>query len=213
MEPMSERFVLEGDHVRLLPMEREHIDGLLDAAVGDRTTFSFTPIPDDRPGMEVYVDKALRKRAAGLHEPFVTWSVAERRIVGSTRFYDLATWNWVEHSPGTDADRRQDRPDVASIGYTWLEPRAQRTPVNTEAKLLMMGHAFEVWKVRVVRIQTDARNMRSRRAIERLGCALDGVIRAERPAADGGVRDSAVYSMLGQEWPVHRRRLIDRLQV
>ena len=212
MAPMAERFSLEGHHVHLLPMDVGHVDGLVAAAASDRTTFAFTPIPDDRPGMEAYVDKALAKRAAGLHEPFVTWSVADRRIVGSTRFYDLATWNWAEHSPGTDADARHDRPDVACIGYTWLEPRAQRTPVNTEAKLLMMGHAFEVWKVRVVRIQTDARNTVSRRAIERLGCALDGVIRAERPAADGGVRDSAVYSMLDREWPVHRQRLIDRLQ-
>ncbi len=101
---------------------------------------------------------------------------------------------------------------MAGIGYTWLEPSVQRSPVNTEAKLLMMTHAFERWEVRVVRIQTDARNMRSRRAIERLGCSLDGVIRAERPAADGGVRDTAVYSMLDHEWPAHRLRLVDRLE-
>jgi RimJ/RimL family protein N-acetyltransferase len=138
--------------------------------------------------------------------------VAARRIVGSTRFYDLATWDWSSYSPGTDADRRQGRPDVAAIGYTWLEPSAQRSPVNTEAKLLMMTHAFEQWEVRVVRLQTDARNLRSRRAIERLGCTLDGVIRAERPAADGGVRDSAVYSMLDHEWPRHRIQLIRRLE-
>jgi len=138
--------------------------------------------------------------------------VAEQRIVGTTRFYDLATWNWAEHSPGTDATVRLGRPDVACIGYTWLDPSAQRTPVNTEAKPLMMGHAFGEWGVRVVRIQTDARNERSRRAIERLGCTLDGVIRAERPAADGGVRDSAVYSMLDREWPVHRQRLVERLR-
>ena len=75
----------------------------------------------------------------------------------------------------------------------------------------MMTHAFEQWEVRVVRIQTDARNVRSRRAIERLGCALDGVLRADRPAADGGVRDTACYSMLDQEWPLHRRRLVERL--
>jgi RimJ/RimL family protein N-acetyltransferase len=100
---------------------------------------------------------------------------------------------------------------VASIGYTWLEPSAQRSPVNTEAKLLMMTHAFEQWEARAVRIQTDARNLRSRRAIERLGCTLDGVIRADRPAADGGVRDTAVFSMLDREWPVHRQRLVDRL--
>jgi len=75
----------------------------------------------------------------------------------------------------------------------------------------MLTHAFEVWGVRVVRIQTDARNQRSRRAIERLGHRLDGVIRAERPAADGGVRDTALYSMLAVEWPAARTRLVERL--
>ncbi len=212
MGPMTERITLEGRFVRLLPMGPEHIEDLLAAAQGDRSTFGFTPIPGDRPGMTAYVEKALAKREAGLHQPFVTWSVAEQRIVGSTRFYDLATWNWAAHSPGTDASVRRGRPDVACIGYTWLQPSAQRTPVNSEAKLLMMGYAFDHWEVRVVRIQTDARNQRSRRAIERLGCTLDGVIRSERPAADGGVRDSAVYSMLDREWPVHRQRLIERLQ-
>jgi RimJ/RimL family protein N-acetyltransferase len=193
-------------------MGHEHVDGLLAAAGGDRSTFTYTPVPVDRPGMTAYVDKALTRRASGHHEPFVTWSVADQRIVGSTRFYDLASWNWADHSPGTDAAQRLGLPDVACIGHTWLEPAAQRTPVNTEAKLLMMGHAFEAWDVRVVRIQTDARNTRSRRAIERLGCALDGVIRAERPAADGGVRDTAVYSMIAREWPAHRQRLIQRLE-
>jgi len=211
MAAMSERFALEGRFVHLLPMGPEHVDGLLAAASRDRSTFDFTPVPGDRKAVTAYVDKALTKRASGVHEPFVTWSVADRRIVGSTRFYDLATWNWADHSPGTDAAQRLDRPDVAAIGYTWLDPSVQRTPINTEAKLLMMGHAFEVWEVRVVRLQTDARNARSRRAIERLGCALDGVIRSERPAADGGVRDTAVYSMLDREWPAHRERLIDRL--
>ena len=211
MDAMPEHLSLNGRHVRLLALGPEHVDGLLAAATADRTTFEFTPVPGDRAGMAAYVEAAMAKRASGHHEPFVTWSLAARRIVGSTRFYDLATWDWSSHSPGTDAPQRRGRPDVAGIGYTWLEPSAQRSPVNTEAKLLMMTHAFEQWEVRVVRIQTDARNIRSRRAIERLGCTLDGVIRAERPAADGGVRDTAVYSMLDREWPVHRQRLVDRL--
>ncbi len=209
---MTEHRSLDGRFVRLVPMDPEHVDGLLAAATADRSTFGFTPVPEDRAGMANYVAKALTKRDMGIHEPFVTWSVADQRIVGSTRFYDLATWNWAEHSPGTDASRRLADPDVACIGYTWLDPAVQRSPVNTEAKLLMLGHAFEVWGVRVVRIQTDARNTRSRRAIERLGCALDGVIRAERPAADGGIRDTAVYSMLSGEWPENRARLINRLE-
>jgi N-acetyltransferase len=209
---MTERFSLDGRFVHLVPMGPEHVDGLLAAANADRSTFEFTPVPSDREGMTSYVTKALTKQEAGVQEPFVTWSVADGRIVGSTRFYDLATWNWAEHSPGTDASRRLGDPDVACIGYTWLDPAAQRSPINTEAKVLMLGHAFETWGVRVVRIQTDARNTRSRKAIERLGCALDGIIRAERPAADGGVRDTAIYSMVAREWPEHRARLIHRLE-
>ncbi len=209
---MTELFALEGRFVHLLPMGPEHIDGLVAAAGGDRSTFSYAPIPWDRPGMTAYVDKGLAQRASGDHYPFVTWSVAAQRIVGSTRFYELAPWDWSDLFPGSEALQRHGRPDVAGIGYTWIDPSAQRSPVNTEAKLMMMTHAFEQWEVRAVRIQTDARNVRSRRAIERLGCAFDGVIRAERPAVDGGVRDTAVYSMLDREWPAHRQRLVDRLE-
>ena len=135
---MPEHLSLEGRHVRLLALGPEHVDGLLAAATVDRSTFEYTPVPSDRAGMAAYVDAAMAKRESGHHEPFVTWSLAARRIVGSTRFYDLATWDWSSHSPGTDALRRRGRPDVAGIGYTWLEPSAQRSPVNTEAKLLMM---------------------------------------------------------------------------
>ena len=208
---MAEHLTLEGRYVRLIPMGPEHLDGLVAAATVDRSTFGYTPVPRDRSGMSAYVDTALTKRESGDQYPFVTWSVEAERIVGSTRFYDLAPWDWTGLFPGSESLQRRDRPDVASIGYTWLEPSAQRSPVNTEAKVLMMTHAFEHWGARAVRIQTDARNLRSRRAIERLGCALDGVIRADRPAADGGVRDTAVFSMLDREWPVHRQRLVDRL--
>jgi RimJ/RimL family protein N-acetyltransferase len=100
---------------------------------------------------------------------------------------------------------------VAEIGGTWLAPRVQRTPVNTEAKLLMLAHAFEVWRVRRVSLKTDARNERSRRAIERLGARFDGVLRAHMPAADGGLRDSAFYSILDAEWPAVRETLRSRL--
>ncbi len=209
---MPEHFSLEGRSVHLLPMGPEHIDGLMAAASGDRSTFGYTPVPWDRPGMTAYVDQAVAQRESGAQCPFVTWSAEAQRIVGSTRFYALATWDWSGLFPGSEALPRRGRLDVAGIGYTWLDPSAQRTPVNTEAKLLMLTHAFEQWEVRVVRIQTDARNTPSRRAIERLGCALDGVIRAERPAADGGVRNTAIFSMLDREWPVLWQRLVDRLE-
>jgi RimJ/RimL family protein N-acetyltransferase len=208
---MFEPFTLRGRFVHLLPMQSEHVDALSAAASRDRSTFDLTPVPADRDAMAEYVGAAVEKRLTGEQVPFATFSVALQRIVGSTRFYDLTPWDWSTRSPGSESRQRHDRPDVASIGYTWLEPLAQRTPINTEAKLLMMGYAFETWQVWGVRIKTDARNRRSRAAIERLGLRLDGVLRADMPAADGTVRDSAVFSMLTDEWPVHRKRLADRL--
>ena len=206
---MLESFSLHGRFVELRPLGAEHIDELLDAA-SDRSTFTFTPVPWDRDGMTAYVERALAARQRDDQYPFVTYRVDQQRIVGTTRFYDLAPWDWSSLFPGSEVHQRQG-PDVASIGYTWLHPSAQRTPINTEAKLLMMTHAFETWQVRAVRFLTDARNTRSRAAIERLGCVLDGVMRADRPAADGTVRDSAVFSMVAEEWPSHRQRLTERL--
>ena len=160
--------------------------------------------------MTDYVESALAEREAGTHYPFVTYGRDGDRILGSTRFYDMARWDWSGLFPHSGQSNRAEL-DTTSIGYTWLHPSAQRSPVNTEAKLLMMDHAFERWAVRAVRFQTDARNGRSRAAIERLGCLLDGVIRADRPAADGTVRHTAIYSMLAGEWPPHRHRLTQRL--
>jgi RimJ/RimL family protein N-acetyltransferase len=206
---MLESFSLHGRFVELRPLGAEHIDELLDAA-SDRSTFAFTPVPWDRDGMTAYVEQALAARQRDDQYPFVTYRLDQQRIVGTTRFYDLTPWDWSSLFPGSEVHQRQG-PDVASIGYTWLHPSAQRTPINTEAKLLMMAHAFETWRVRAVRFLTDARNARSRAAIERLGCVLDGVVRADRPAADGTVRDTAVFSMVAEEWPSHRQRLTERL--
>jgi len=208
---MSEPFSLEGRFVHLLPMGLEHVDGLVDAATNDRSTFTYTPVPWDRASMGAYVERAMARREAGDQYPFVTWSVESQSLVGSTRFYDIACWDWTALHPGSATLQRQG-PDGASIGYTWLQPSAQRSPVNTEAKLLMLDHAFDVWGVRRIRIQTDARNQRSRAAIARLGAMYDGVLRADMPGADGTVRDSAVFSIVADEWPANRRRLADRMK-
>jgi RimJ/RimL family protein N-acetyltransferase len=207
LEPVT----LEGRAVRLEPLTPDHVDALLSVAAGDRETYGFTPVPWDRASMASYVDKAPGHRRDGDQLPFATVSLALGRVVGTTRFYNVAAWDWSAQFPGSAALQRQDRPDVTGIGYTWLDRAAQRTPVNTEAKVLMIDHAFSVWEVRVVRIQTDARNARSRAAIERIGFRLDGIVRADMPAVDGGVRDTAVFSMLPEEWPAHRARLLDRL--
>ncbi len=202
---------LVGRHVRLEPLSTVHVDGLVRAATGDRSSFAFTPVPDDRPTMRAYVDRALGRAADGDQVPFATVSLDLGRVVGSTRFYDLAPWDWTGIAPGATPVPSTGVLDRASIGHTWLDPAVQRSPVNTEAKLLMLDHAFGTWGVRAVRLQTDARNARSRAAIARIGCTLDGVLRADRPAADGTVRDSAVFSMLADEWPAARARLAARL--
>ena len=208
---MRAPLTLEGTHVRLEPLSVHHVDGLLAAASADRSSFTYTAVPDDRASMVGYVDRATRHARRGDQVPFATVSLALGRVVGSTRFYELEPWDWAGISPGAVAVSRQGSVDRASVGHTWLDPAAQRTPVNTEAKLLMLDHAFTGWGARAVRLQTDARNTRSRAAIERLGCTLDGVLRTDRPAADGSVRDSAVFSILADEWPAARARLVGRL--
>jgi RimJ/RimL family protein N-acetyltransferase len=205
--------VLVGAHVRLEPLSPAHVDGLVAAATGDRSSFAYTVVPDDRASMAAFVERALRHAEDGDQVPFATVALALGRVVGTTRFYELEPWDWAGISPGAEAVPASGVLDRASIGHTWLDPAAQRSPVNTEAKLLMLDHAFGTWGVRAVRLQTDDRNARSRAAIERLGCTLDGVLRADRPAADGTVRDSAVFSMLAADWPAARARLTARLEV
>jgi N-acetyltransferase len=215
---MPEPFVLEGRYVRLEPLSEAHIDHLVAAASGDRSSYQWSSAPDGRLQTAAYVADALSKVAAGVHLAFVT--VRKRkgarlnggdgeldRVVGATRFYNLATWKWPPGSP----HQRQGVPDVVDIGYTWLAAAAQRSPVNTEAKLLMMSHAFEVWRVHRVGLQTDARNLRSRAAIERIGGQLDGMLRADQPALDDTVRTTARYSIVAAEWPEVKERLAARL--
>ncbi len=154
---LSEPFGLEGRTVHLLPLSLDHVDGLVEAASGDRSSFGYTSVPSDRVDMTDYVERAIADRASGEQVPFATWSVALGRVVGSTRFYDLSQWDWTTTPPGAGPAGRERTVDSASIGHTWLDPAAQRTPVNTEAKLLMMDRAFDVWGVRVVRLWTDVR--------------------------------------------------------
>ena len=200
--------VLEGRHVRLEPLAVDHARDLLAAASGPRETYGFTTVPADEPSMVGYIEAALRDQEAGRALPFATVAKATGRVVGSTRFGNIEFW---ASPPGNLKQRGEDRPDVAEIGWTWLAASAQRTPINTEAKLLMLAHAFETWRVHRVSFMTDARNERSRRAILRLGARFDGVLRAARPASDGGIRDTAAFSILENEWPAVKTRLQSRL--
>jgi len=200
--------VLEGRHVRLEPLGIGHARALLAAASGPRETYGFTTVPANEPSMVRYIEAALRDQEAGRALPFATVAKATGRVVGSTRFGNIEFWAW---PPGNANQRGEDVPDAAEIGWTWLAADAQRTPVNTEAKLLMLAHAFETWRVHRVSFMTDARNERSRRAILRLGARFDGVLRAARPASDGGIRDTAAFSILEDEWPAVKTQLQSRL--
>jgi N-acetyltransferase len=162
--------------------------------------------------MTDYVLDALAKVASGAHVAFATVRRAvgpedSDLVVGATRFCEMAYWQW---PPGA-SHQRHGVPDVVDIGFTWLAGPAQRTHVNTEAKLLMLTHAFEVWRVHRVALQTDVRNKRSWAAIERIGGQLDGTMRADRPGGDDTVRTSARFSIVSAEWPAVKERLTARL--
>ncbi|MCI0879940.1 MAG: GNAT family N-acetyltransferase [Chloroflexi bacterium] len=201
---MLDLVTLEGRHVLLEPLSLDHIPGLVQAANQSRDTYGFTYVPEDADAMRLYVETALAGQDAGNTLPFATIDRHTERVAGSTRFHHAEFWDWPAGNPH---QRGKQLPDVVHIGTTWLAADAQRTGINTEAKLLMLTHAFESWLVHRVRIQADSRNERSRRAIERLGAHLDGVVRADRVALDGAIRDSAVFSILDSEWPAVKNRL------
>ncbi len=198
-----EPFSLRGTHVELVPLQLDQAGELAAAAALDRSTYGFTEVPDDAEAMERYVAKLLAQRDAGAAVPFAQRRQADGRLVGCTRFMELRFW-W-------------DRPTPAEveIGGTWLAADAQRSPINTEAKLLLLTHAFEAWGVGRVALCTDARNERSRRAIERLGARLEGILRHHRPSTAPGevgrLRDSALYALTDEEWPAVRDALRGRL--
>jgi RimJ/RimL family protein N-acetyltransferase len=200
---------LEGRYVRLEPLTLDHVPALLDVARGPRETFALTYVPLDEPSMRQYVATALADQTAGRALPFATVERRANRVVGSTRFGNIEFWAW---PPGNPHQRGEDVPDVVEIGWTWLAVDVQRSGINTEAKLLMLSHAFEVWRVHRVSLMTDSRNTCSREAIQRLGARHDGILRAARVAADGGIRDTAAYSILDTEWPALKAALQTRLR-
>ena len=182
--------VLEGDFVRLEPMTLEHHAGL--TAVGlDPEIWRFTLVVVQTPEeMRGYMDAALELQRGGAALPFVTIERSSGRIVGSTRFgnYD-------------PANRRIE------IGWTWIAPRWQRTAINTEAKYLMLSHAFEKLHCVRVELKTDVLNTRSRKAMLRIGAKEEGVLRKHSLVWDGRYRDSIYYSILDDEWATVKQEL------
>ncbi len=181
---------IEGPTVRLEPLGLEHLDGLCDVGLDpDLWRLTVTRI-HDRAGMERYVHTALEEQQAGTALPFATVLRDTGRVIGSTRFGNLSPPN-----------RRVE------IGWTWLGRPWQRTGANTEAKYLMLRHAFERWNCIRVEFKTSALNLRSRAAILRIGAREEGILRHHLINEDGSLRDSVYFSMLAAEWPAARRRL------
>jgi N-acetyltransferase len=199
----TERVVLTGKHIRLEPLDHRHVDGLAAASAVDPSLYQWSPVPQGKAEAATYIDSALAWRDAGTAESFATICVSDGTVIGSTRFFNLERWPW----PPGHARRGNPFPDVCEIGYTWLTRSAIRTPANTEAKLLMLTHAFEAWRVLRVCLHTDVRNQRSRAAIERIGGKFEGILRAHRMAADYIARDSARYSIVAAEWRGVKQRL------
>jgi RimJ/RimL family protein N-acetyltransferase len=186
---------LEGELVRLEPMSRAHEDGLWEASRDERTwTWLSVFQPATPEEMHAYVGDALANAEAGLELPLVTIRREDDRVVGSTRYLAL-------------------RPEHRSveIGWTWLHPDAWQTGINVEAKLLMLGHAFEAMGCHRVELKTDARNERSRAAMAALPAQFEGVHRKSMLVRGGQRRDSAWYSVIDDEWPDVRANLRRRL--
>ena len=185
---------LGGRHVRLEPLARSHVPGLQQAARdGELWKLWYTSVPSPA-DVEAYVDKALALQAQGLAVPFAVLDPAGE-VVGSTRFGNV------------DADNLR-----VEIGWTWYAKRVQRTALNTEAKLLLLQHAFEAMQCAAVEFRTSWFNHASRNAIARLGAKQDGVLRNHMRSADGLWRDTVVFSIIAGEWPMVKRHLQFKLE-
>jgi RimJ/RimL family protein N-acetyltransferase len=197
-----EPFTLTGTHVQLEPLAREHAADLARAGTIDRSSYGYTPVPDGLDAAERYIDWLLADRDQGAVVPFAQRRLDTGELVGCTRYLELRHW------------RGRRAPDEVEVGGTWLASTAQRTAINTEAKLLLLTHAFENWEVWRVAICTDALNQRSRDAIERLGAQFEGILRSHRLVNQPGetrARDTAMYSIVTAEWPDVRDGLAARL--
>lgn len=199
----AESIVLEGGRIRLEPLELRHAGALVAAAAAEPSLYQWSAVPQGDLEMARYIQTALAWRNAGTAVPFAIVRRSDKAVIGSTRYFDMERWAW----PESHGRYGCSTADACEIGYTWLTISAIRTAANTEAKLLMLAHAFESWRMLRVCLHTDKRNHRSRAAIERIGGQFEGILRAHRMAADHIPRDSARYSIVAEEWPALKPRL------
>ncbi|HLY27307.1 MAG TPA: GNAT family protein [Aggregatilineales bacterium] len=185
---------LEGRFVRLEPLTLDYVDALCEVGL-DETLWRYIPVHVETPEqMRKYVETALKGQAEGTMLPFATCSKEAGRVVGSTRYMNIDKGNY-----------------HVEIGSTWIGQAWQRTAVNTEAKYLMLGHAFEVLGCLRVELKTDALNERSRNAILRIGARQEGIFRNHVIMSTGRVRDSVYFSITDTEWPAVKASLEERL--
>ena len=178
-----EPVILEGKFVRLEPMRVDHLPALCKVGL-DPSLWEWTnALVKDESDMERYLREALADQALGTAVPFVTIDRKTDKVVGSTRFGNIDTKN-----------------RKVEIGWTWINPEWQRTPINSEAKLLMFAHAFEVWKCVRVELKTNRYNEKSRAAMTRIGCVEEGILRNHMIRENGQYRDSVYFSIIESEW-------------
>jgi N-acetyltransferase len=190
VEPVT----LEGDHVRLEPLSLEHLDALW-AVAADPELWKFTTVNiRNRDEMRAYIEEALQLSAAGTVIAFATRDKKSNSIVGSTRFADIQTHH-----------------RTMEIGWTWIARSHQRTALNTEAKYLMLRHAFETMGARRVMLKTDETNLKSRAAIARIGAKQEGILRNHMLVWGGRNRNSVIFSIIAEEWPEAKRNLEAKL--
>jgi RimJ/RimL family protein N-acetyltransferase len=182
--------------VVLEPLREHHREPLRAAAALDESIWDYFPIGFNGAGerLDPWFDATMERYARDEHLPFAVREREDDRIIGTTRFYDVVP----EHLR-------------VAIGSTWYVPDARGTLINSEVRLLTLGHAFDHWKVNRVELITDPLNLASRAAMKILGAVEEGVIRSHLVYHDGRVRDSVLFSIVSGEWPDVRRRLVDRL--
>ncbi len=190
-----EAVTLEGKSVRLAPLKLEHLSELYETASDESLWLLTANVIKSRDDLRRYVETALDEQTRKVSLPFVTVEKSTNKITGSTRFGNI------------DVRNRK-----TEIGWTWINPKWQRTAINTEAKLLMLTHAFEFWKCVRVELKTDALNEKSRKAIARIGAKEEGIFRKHLITDAGRFRDTVYFSIIDSEWQTVKANLTDKLR-